>query len=34
MAGHEDLVIVVITDPRATVGLLRTAILRAAEGLA
>jgi len=34
MAGRDDLVIVVITDARATVGLLRTAVLRAAEGLA
>ena len=33
MAGRDDLVIVVITDARATVGLLRTAILRAAERL-
>jgi predicted regulator of Ras-like GTPase activity (Roadblock/LC7/MglB family) len=33
MAGRGDLVIVVITDARATVGLLRTALLRACETL-
>jgi len=33
MAGHEDLVVVVITDARATAGLLRTAVLRACESL-
>jgi predicted regulator of Ras-like GTPase activity (Roadblock/LC7/MglB family) len=33
MAGRGDLVIVVITDARATVGLLRTAVLRACESL-
>lgn len=34
MAGHGDLVIVVITDGRATAGLVRTAVLRACESLA
>ncbi len=34
MAGRDDLVIVVITDARATAGLLRTAVLRACETLA
>jgi predicted regulator of Ras-like GTPase activity (Roadblock/LC7/MglB family) len=34
MAGRGDLVIVVITDARATIGLLRTAVLRASEALA
>jgi len=33
MAGRDDLVIVVITDPRATVGLLRTAVLHARDAL-
>lgn len=34
MAGRDDLVIVVITDARATAGLLRAAVLRACESLA
>jgi len=33
MAGRDDLVIVVITDARATAGLVRTAVLRACETL-
>ena len=34
MAGRDDLVMVVITDARASVGLLRAALLRQLEALA
>lgn len=33
MAGRDDLVVVLITDGRSSVGLLRTALLQAAETL-